>query len=159
MSGNGHGELSPTEHRTQRVSHVWSVETIEDIQRKAQLGRYVMGAFSTTRRLPNFDDLTFIPCTLSRVPLEGYRERCETTTVLGTRSSSPVALSTPVCISGMSFGALSGNAKEALGRAATLVGTSTTTGDGGMHHRERDALEDARLPGRRRATTATTRTT
>ena len=28
-----------------RVSHVWSPETIEDIQRKAQLGRYVMGAY------------------------------------------------------------------------------------------------------------------
>ena len=135
-NGNTDGqELSPTIHRTQRISHVWSVDTIEDIQRKAQLGRYVMGAFSTTRRLPSFDDLTFIPCTLSRVPLEGYRERCETDTVLGTRSENPVTLSTPVCISGMSFGALSGNAKEALGRAATIVGTSTTTGDGGMHQR------------------------
>ena len=136
---NGNDGLDPAAHRTQRVSHVWSLETIEDIQRKAQLGRYVMGAFSTTRRVPSFDDLTFIPCTLSRVPLEGYRERCETTTVLGTRSENPVVLSTPICISGMSFGALSGNAKEALGRAASLVGTSTTTGDGGMHHRERAA--------------------
>ena len=41
----------------------------------------------------------------------------------------------------MSFGALSANAKEALGRAATQVGTSTTTGDGGMHPRERAASE------------------
>lgn len=130
-------------HRSQghlpRVSHVWSPETIEDIQRKAELGRYVMGAYSTTRRLPSFDDLTFIPCTLSRVPLEGYRERCETRTVLGTRAPKPLELSTPICISGMSFGALSANAKEALGRAATIVGTSTTTGDGGMHPRERAA--------------------
>ena len=82
-----------------RVSHVWSPETIEEIQRKAQLGRYVMGAYSTTRRVPNFDDLTFIPCTLSRVPLEGYRERCDTTTVLGTRapsrSSSPRPSASP----------------------------------------------------------------
>jgi glutamate synthase domain-containing protein 2 len=37
----------------------------------------------------------------------------------------------------MSFGALSGPAKEALGRAATEVGTSTTTGDGGMTPEER----------------------
>jgi len=37
----------------------------------------------------------------------------------------------------MSFGALSGNAKEALGRGATLAGTSTTTGDGGMTPEER----------------------
>ena len=39
----------------------------------------------------------------------------------------------------MSFGALSGHAKEALGRAATAVGTSTTTGDGGMTTEEREA--------------------
>src|SRR2546430_16942454 len=39
----------------------------------------------------------------------------------------------------MSFGALSANAKEALGRAATAVGTSTTTGDGGMTPEERRA--------------------
>ena len=38
----------------------------------------------------------------------------------------------------MSFGALSGNAKEALGRGATLAGTSTTTGDGGMTPEERE---------------------
>jgi glutamate synthase domain-containing protein 2 len=37
----------------------------------------------------------------------------------------------------MSFGALSGPAKEALGRGASEVGTSTTTGDGGMTPEER----------------------
>ena len=36
----------------------------------------------------------------------------------------------------MSFGALSGTAK-ALGRGATIAGTSTTTGDGGMTDEER----------------------
>jgi glutamate synthase domain-containing protein 2 len=37
----------------------------------------------------------------------------------------------------MSFGALSAPAKEALGRGASLAGTSTTTGDGGMTQEER----------------------
>jgi len=37
----------------------------------------------------------------------------------------------------MSFGSLSAPAKEALGRGATLAGTSTTTGDGGMTEEER----------------------
>ena len=39
----------------------------------------------------------------------------------------------------MSFGALGANAKEALGQAATAMGTSTTTGDGGMTDEERRA--------------------
>jgi methylamine---glutamate N-methyltransferase subunit C len=42
-----------------------------------------------------------------------------------------------VTIAGMSFGSLSAQAKEALGRGASAVGTSTTTGDGGMTPEER----------------------
>jgi glutamate synthase domain-containing protein 2 len=121
-------------------SAIWSPSVIEDIQLKAQLGRYRLQGFSTHRRLPSFDDLTFVPCTLSRVPLEGYRERCETRTVLGTRhASKPVVLDRPITIAGMSYGALSKTAKVALGRAATRLGISTTTGDGGMLVDERAA--------------------
>ena len=90
----------------------------------------------------SFDELTLIPCTLSRVPLEGYREKCSTETVLGTRfAKKPIVLKTPITIAGMSYGALSRNAKQALGMAATQVGTSTTTGDGGMLMAEREASE------------------
>ncbi len=123
---------------TSEPSHVWSPEAMHEIRARAELGRYVMGAFSTKRELPNLDHLTFLPCGLSRLPLEGYRERCVTTTKLGGRfGAKPVELSTPIAISGMSFGALSANAKEALGRAASRVGISTTTGDGGMLPEER----------------------
>ena len=76
---------------------------------------------------------------MSRYPLEGYRERCATDVVIGTRfAREPIQLEIPITIAGMSFGALSGNAKEALGRGATEVGTSTTTGDGGMTAEERE---------------------
>lgn len=58
--------------------------------------------------------------------------------VLGNRfAKKPLHLKIPVTIAGMSFGALSANAKEALGRGATIAGTSTTTGDGGMTPEER----------------------
>jgi glutamate synthase domain-containing protein 2 len=60
--------------------------------------------------------------------------------VLGTRfAKRPVRLGIPITIAGMSFGALSANVKEALGRAATEMGTSTTTGDGGMTAEERSS--------------------
>ena len=59
--------------------------------------------------------------------------------VLGSRfASKPIELKIPVTIAGMSFGALSGPAKEALGRGASASGTSTTTGDGGMTAEERE---------------------
>ena len=108
----------------QRPSSIWTGEVIADIQTKAELGRYRIQGFSTRRRVPNFDDLTFVPCTLSRLPLEGYRERCETKTVLGGRfASKPIILDRPITISGMSYGALSKTAKTALGTAATRLGT------------------------------------
>ncbi len=75
---------------------------------------------------------------MSRYPLEGYREKCATRVVLGDRfASKPLELKIPITIAGMSFGSLSGAAKESLGRGATLAGTSTTTGDGGMTPEER----------------------
>jgi methylamine---glutamate N-methyltransferase subunit C len=75
---------------------------------------------------------------MSRYPLEGYREKCNTSVTLGDRyAKNPIVIDTPVTIAGMSFGALSANAKEALGRGASAVGTSTTTGDGGMTPEER----------------------
>ena len=125
-----------------RTSSVWTPEDIEDIQVKAELGRYRLRGFGALRPrpLPHFDDLTFLPCSLSRVPLEGYRERCVTRTVLGTRHARrPIELDIPITIAGMSYGALSRHAKTALGRAATRAGTSTTTGDGGMLPAEREA--------------------
>jgi len=139
MEGSVLGDGEPAAGPVLRESPIWSRAIIEDIQTKAALGRYRYAAGALHRPVPNFDGLTFIPCTLSRVPLEGYRERCETRTVLGTRAANPVTIDIPVTIVGMSFGALSGNAKAALGTAATAMGTSTTTGDGGMHPMERES--------------------
>jgi glutamate synthase domain-containing protein 2 len=113
---------------------------IEDIQIKAELGHYRMRGWGTLKRVPSFDDLTFVPSSLSRVPLEGYREKCSTRTVLGGRhGATPISLAIPITITGMSYGALSRNAKVALGLAASRTGTSTTTGDGGMLEAEREA--------------------
>jgi methylamine---glutamate N-methyltransferase subunit C len=113
---------------------------VAEIQRAAREGIYDIRGLGTKRRLPNFDDLLLLGASISRYPLEGYRERCATDIVLGTRfAKKPVSLKIPITIAGMSFGALSANAKEALGRAATEMGTSTTTGDGGMTEEERQA--------------------
>lgn len=114
---------------------------IEDIQAKAELGRYRIRGFGTLRprTWSTFDDLTFVPAGLTRIPLEGYREQCSTRTVLGTRHAArPIVLDIPIMITGMSYGALSYNAKVALARGAAKAGGSTTTGDGGLLPAERE---------------------
>jgi len=113
---------------------------IDYIHHAAATGLYEIRGLGAKRRVPHFDDLLFLAASLSRYPLEGYREKCVTTTVLGTRhATKPIELAIPITIAGMSFGSLSANAKEALGRAATEMGTSTTTGDGGMTSEERQS--------------------
>jgi len=108
------------------------------IHQAAETGLYEIRGLGAKRRVPSFDDLVFLTASISRYPLEGYREKCVTKIVLGTRfAKRPIEIEIPITIAGMSFGALSANVKEALGTAATQCGTSTTTGDGGMTPEER----------------------
>jgi glutamate synthase domain-containing protein 2 len=126
--------------RSNRPSASFPPHVIHEIQRAADEGVYEIRGLGAKRALPSFDDLVLLGAAISRYPLEGYREKCDTNVVLGTRhAKTPIEIKVPVTIAGMSFGALGANAKEALGRAATAMGTSTTTGDGGMTDEERRA--------------------
>ncbi len=121
-----------------KESATFSRPVIAEIERAAQTGIYDIRGFGAKRTVPTFDDLVFLGASMSRYPLEGYREQCDTRVVLGDRfASKPLKLDIPITIAGMSFGALSAQAKEALGRGASAMGTSTTTGDGGMTPEER----------------------
>ena len=139
-------------HPGLRESYLYDRNVIAEIQRAAREGMYDIRGFGAKRRLPHFDDLLFLGASMSRYALEGYRERCDTTVTLGARhAEKPLELKIPITIAGMSFGALSAPAKEALGRGASEVGTSTTTGDGGMTPEERghsDLLVYQLLPSR-----------
>lgn len=110
---------------------------IDDIHIKAELGRYRMRGMALFKKIPSWDDLTFLPGTLTRFVIEGYREKCETRTVIGPRAKRPIMLDIPVYITGMSFGALSYEAKIALARGATMAGSATCSGEGGMIPDER----------------------
>jgi len=128
--------MSSSDHL--RESATFSAEVLAEIHRAADQDIYEIRGFGAKRKVPCFDDLLFLGASMSRYPLEGYREQCGTNVTLGTRfAKNPVELAIPITIAGMSFGALGAHAKESLGRGATLMGTSTTTGDGGMTEEER----------------------
>jgi glutamate synthase domain-containing protein 2 len=129
-----------SKHLSKEESFGFNNQVIDYIHRASATGLYEIRGLGAKRALPSFDDLVFLAGSASRYPLEGYREKCTTKTILGTRfAKKPIELATPITIAGMSFGALSANVKEALGRAATEIGTSTTTGDGGMTPEERNS--------------------
>ncbi len=130
----------PKDPRLIRGSASFPPDVIAEIQRAAREGIYEIRGFGAKRHVPSFDDLVFLGASMSRYPLEGYREACDTDVTIGERfAKKPIELAIPITIAGMSFGALGVNAKTALGRAATEMGTSTTTGDGGMTDEERAA--------------------
>src|ERR1700749_738692 len=113
MSGAGKGNRWPP---GRRESATFDRGAIAEIQRAAREGIYDIRGFGAKRPLPHFDDLLFLSASVSRYPLEGYREKCATDVVIGTRyARERVRLDIPITIAGMSFGALSGPAKEALG--------------------------------------------
>src|ERR1700735_3581992 len=125
-------------HTPPRKSATFDDTSIAEIRRPATTGIYDIRGGGAKRKLPHFDDLLFLGASMSRYPLEGYREKCGTDVTIGARfAAKPVELKIPITIAGMSFGSLSAQAKEALGRGASAVGTSTTTGDGGMTQEER----------------------
>src|SRR5450830_596424 len=133
----------PVSQTLPHFSATFDPQTMSQIRRAADTGIYDIRGAGAKRKLPHFDDLLFLGASVSRYPLEGYREKCGTDVVLGARhAKKPIHLKTPVTIAGMSFGSLSAPAKEALGRGATAAGTSTTTGDGGMTQEERGHSTD-----------------
>lgn len=144
--------MDKTPRTLPRQSATFTPEVNSEIRRAAATGIYDIRGGGAKRRVPHFDDLLFLGASMSRYPLEGYREKCATDVILGDRNASkPLHLDIPITIAGMSFGSLSGPAKEALGRGATAAGTSTTTGDGGMTEEERghsDKLVYQYLPSR-----------
>jgi glutamate synthase domain-containing protein 2 len=118
---------------------VWNNETISEIKYKAEVGKHRIRGCGTPRKFPNFDDLQILPAQLTRMSVDTYREDCKTQTVLGARyAKEPIVIETPVMISGMSYGALSKEAKIALAKATDIVGTSINNGEGGLLPEEKE---------------------
>lgn len=118
----------------------WTPEQIRLIRRKAEAGKHLVRGCGSTRKLPSFEDLVLLPAQLSRMSIDTYREECRTRTVLGGRfASRPLVVETPILIGGMSYGALSKEAKIALARGSAAVGTAMSNGEGGLLAEEREA--------------------
>jgi len=132
--------MTDYDRRALRPSGLFPPEVIHEIQRAADQGVYEIRGLGAKRRLPHFDDLLMLGASVSRYPLEGYREACHTDVTIGGRfAKTPLHLDIPITIAGMSYGSLGTHAKQSFGWAASKMGTSTTTGDGGMTNEEREA--------------------
>jgi glutamate synthase domain-containing protein 2 len=109
-----------------------------DIKKEAQTGKpLVSGGRSNKHLKVSFDDLIFIQATIDKKPIDYFRKDIGSETIIGKSSKHPLKLAIPIMIAGMSYGALSKEAKLALAKASTKVSTVANTGEGGMLPEER----------------------
>ena len=73
------GKNTNTNPRTVPIkSSTFSDATNAEIRRAAATGIYDIRGGGAKRIVPHFDDLLFLGASISRYPLEGYRETCQT---------------------------------------------------------------------------------
>jgi len=106
-------------------------ESIGDIQQLAEQGKSINSSMSSLRTFPGFETLTFKGAQFNKMPLN-EDVKVNTETVIGKTAKKPLRLKMPFYVSHMSFGALSREAKIALAKGSTLVGTAMCSGEGGM---------------------------
>jgi len=112
-------------------------EWLKEIQKRVK-GVPVSGGRSKKFGRISFDELVFLPAQLSKRPVDYYREKISSETIIGKTSRKPVRIDTPIIIGAMSFGALSKEAKIALAKVSKMAGTIANTGEGGMLPEERE---------------------
>ena len=82
-----------------RKSATFDDHTLAEIRRAATTGIYDIRGGGAKRKVPSFDDLLFMGASISRYPLEGYREKCETSvTIGGLHAENPIELDIPITI-------------------------------------------------------------
>lgn len=114
-------------------------EWVNEVHNRARLGKPpVSGGRSNKLERISFDNLVFVPLQLTGKAVDYFREKVSTETILGKTSKHPIKLRMPIVVASMSFGALGKHAKIALAKAATMAGTLTGTGEGGMLPEERE---------------------
>jgi glutamate synthase domain-containing protein 2 len=111
---------------------------LEEIRMRSLLGKAPVTSGRSSKLVKEgFDDIVFVPAQLTKPPVDYFRERISTETIIGKTSKKPLKISIPIMFAGMSFGALSKEAKVAIAKASSKLGTCTNTGEGGMHPEER----------------------
>lgn len=115
------------------------VTNLMEIAMRANQGTPVSRPLGSPIHLSPWEKILFNPVHLFRFPTP-ENVAINTAVTLGRRARKPLTLSIPIMIAAMSFGgALSKNAKIALAKAATAVGTATNSGEAGLLKEEREA--------------------
>ncbi len=111
-------------------------QAVVDIKDESMVGESVIGSMGSLKKLPfSLDDLYFIPAQVMKLPLNAT-EPVKTSIVLGKDAKKPLELSSPIMISGLSFGAVSKSAKSVISETASNLNVGFNSGEGGVLEEE-----------------------
>ncbi|VVC72063.1 Uncharacterised protein [uncultured archaeon] len=110
--------------------------TVANIKEKAETGKSIVKSMGSLKKTPfSFDSLHFVPAQVAKMPLTG-EEPVNTSIAIGPKAKKPLEVSTPILVSGLSFGAVSKNVRLVISRAAAKLGFGFNSGEGGVLEEE-----------------------
>ncbi len=105
---------------------------IVHIKEIANTGESITCSMGSLKKLPfSLNDLHFVPAQVDRILLN-RDEEVNTAIVIGSGSRKPLRASTPIMITGMSFGAVSKNVRQVIALAAAQLKMAFNSGEGGI---------------------------
>ena len=120
-------------------------QEVVDIKQESKTRQSAVGSMGSLKKFPfSFDDLYFVPAQVNRIPLN-LDESVNTSVVIGPQSKKPLKISSPIMISGMSFGAVSKKVRIVISSTASKLKIGFNSGEGGIIDEEKDLGEDYRI--------------
>jgi len=108
------------------------------IQQIAASGEIVVEPAGTKLKIADWNDIVLLGAQLAKKPIDGTDE-ANTEVTIGRNAKRPLVLGTPIMVSHMSYGALTGEQKVAIATGADAAGAAIGSGEGGLYDAELEA--------------------
>lgn len=116
--------------------------SVVHIKEMAAKAKSIVTSMGSLKEMPfSFDDLHFIPAQVNKIPLN-KEEKINTEVIIGSESKKPLRVSSPILISGMSYGAVSKKVRLIISQAAKALKIGFNSGEGGATKEELDLASD-----------------
>lgn len=116
-----------------------------NIKEESLNNRSAIVSMGSLKKLPfSLDDIYFLPAQVNKIPLN-QEDLVNTNIILGPGSKKPLKLTSPILISGLSFGAVSKNVKSVISETASKLKIGFNSGEGGLTEEEKNSICDYRI--------------
>jgi len=111
-------------------------QKVVDIKNIAEGGKSIVRSMGSRKIIPfGFGDLNFIPAQVAKFPLN-KEEEVKTAVIIGPKSKKPLKITSPILISGLSFGAVSKKVRLVITAVSAELAIAYNSGEGGVLEEE-----------------------